>query len=66
MAGFFVIFVINDKKLSSKIAQISEHINYTKNHSCDQMSKMIINLGSKKGDNNDNSPTQISAYIIHY
>ena len=44
------------------MSQISEHINSTNNkiHSCDQMSKIIVNLGSKKGDNNDNSSTQLS------
>ena len=42
--------------------QISEHINYSnnKNHSCDQMRKMIVNLDSKKGKNKDNSSTQIT------
>ena len=39
------------------MAQISEHINYSnqKIHSHDQMIKMIVNLGSKKGQNKDAS-----------
>ena len=42
--------------------QISKHINYTnkKTHSYDKMRKMIVNLVSKKGDNNDNSYPQLS------
>ena len=37
--------------------QISEHINSSnhKIHSYDKMSKMIVNLGSKKCENNENS-----------
>ena len=44
---------------------ISEHINYQnhKIHSYDLMRKMIVILGSKKGDNNDNSSPQL--YCLH-
>ena len=42
------------------MAQISEEINSTnKNHSYDHTRKMILNLGSKNDDNNDNSYTQL-------
>ena len=43
------------------MAQISEHINYSyhKIHSYDQMSKIIVNFGSKKGENNENSSRQL-------
>ena len=39
------------------MAQISEHINYSnqKMHSYDQMDKVIVNLGNKKFENNNNS-----------
>ena len=50
---------INVHKLSSYIDQISEHIHYP-NHSYDQMSKMIVNLGIKKVKNNDNSSFQLT------
>ena len=55
---YHCFFVLNDKKLSSHIDQISEHINYSnqKIHSYDQMRKMIVNLGSKKYENR-NDPT---------
>ena len=50
MAGVIVIFVLNDKKLSSHMVQISEHINSSnsKIHSYYQMRKIIVNLGNKK------------------
>ena len=44
------------------MAQISEHgndINH-KVHYHDKMSKRILNLGSKKGDNNNNLSPQLS------
>ena len=43
------------------MAHISQHVNYTNHqiHSYDQMSKMIVNLGRKKVENNDNSSTQL-------
>ena len=58
MAGIIVIFVLNDKKLSSHMAQINEHVNSSNHiiHSYDQMSKIIVNLGSKKYENR-NDPT---------
>ena len=42
---------------------ISEHINYSnhKIHSYDQMIKMIVNLGSKKLENNDTSTCQLTS-----
>ena len=57
MAGIIVIFFINDTKLSSHMAQISEHINSSnhKIHSHDQMGKIIFNLRNKKCEKNNNS-----------
>ena len=51
------MFFINDKKLSSHMAQISEHINSSNHniHYYDQMGKMIINLGNIKCKNNNNN-----------
>ena len=48
---------INDTKLSSHVAQISEHINSSnrKIHSNDQMVKIIVNLSNTKWKNNNNS-----------
>ena len=42
--------------------QISEHIKPSnhKIHSYDKMSKIIVNLVSKKGENNDNSSFQLT------
>ena len=56
MAGLIEIFVLDDKKLSSHMYQISQHINTTnrKLHSYNQMSRKIVNLGVKKVDKNDN------------
>ena len=50
MAGIIVNFVLDDKKLSSHMAQNSEDIisSNHKIHSYDQTSKIISNLGSKK------------------
>ena len=50
MAGIIVIFFLDDNKLSSHMAQISEHINSSdqKINSYDQMRKIIVNLGSKR------------------
>ena len=41
---------------------ISEHINSSnkKNHSHDKTSKMVVNLGSKKCENNNNSTCQLN------
>ena len=49
--------------MSSRMDQISEHIKPSnqKNHSCDQMVKMIVNLSNKKLENNNN-PT---GYLNH-
>ena len=45
-----LFFVINDKKLSSHIAQIIEHINSSNNNINyhDHIGKMIVNLSNKK------------------
>ena len=50
MAGIIVIFFLKDKKLSSRMDHISEHINSSnqKNYSYDKMSKMIFNLAIKE------------------
>ena len=52
-----IFFVINDTKLSSHMAQISEYINSSnkKMHSYGHMGKMIVNLINKKFKNNNNS-----------
>ena len=44
------------------MAQISEHINSSchKIHYYDQKCKIIVNLGSKKCENNNNSTCQLS------
>ena len=61
MSGIIFIFFINDNKLSSHMAQVSEHINSANNkiNSYDQMIKMIVYLGNKKGDNKDNYYPQL-------
>ena len=55
-------FVLNDTKLSSHMAQISEQINSSNNkiHSYYQVIKMIVNLVSKKEENNDTSSCQLT------
>ena len=55
-------FFLNDNKLSSRMAQISEHINSSnhKIYSHDQMSKMVVNLGSKKCENRNTYPLQLT------
>ena len=60
MAGIIVIFFINDTKLSSHMAQISEHINSLKKHSYNNMGKMIFNLSNNKCENNKNSTGHIN------
>ena len=62
MADIIVIFVINDKTLSSYMAQISEHINSSnqKIHSYDQMREMFVILGSKECEYNKNSTCQLN------
>ena len=57
-----LFFVIGNKKFSSHMDQISEHINSSnhKIHSYDQIRKSIVNLGSNKCENNNNSTFQIS------
>ena len=67
MAGIIVVFVLNYKTLSSRMAHISEHIN-SSNHKInyyDKMRKMIFNLVSKKGKNNDNYSPNSPVYIIY-
>ena len=62
MTVFVDIFVLNDNTLSSHMAQTSQPSNLTnhKIHYCDQMIKMIVNLGSKKGDKNDDSSLKLT------
>ena len=57
-----LFFVVDDKKLSSHMPQISEHINSSnkKTHSYDQMRKMVVNLGSNKVRNNDSYSPHIT------
>ena len=57
-----LFIVLNDKKLSSHMAQISEHINLSnrKINSYYQTRKMIVNLGSNKGKKNNNSSLQLT------
>ena len=68
MAGIIVIIVLNNKKLSSHISQISGHINSLnhKFHSYDQTRKMIFNSGIKKFENNNNSTCQLIRPQNHY
>ena len=58
----YCFFVLDDKELSPHIDQISEHIHYKnqKVNFYDQMRTMIVNLGSKKCYNNNNSYPQLS------
>ena len=57
-----IFLVINDTKLSSRMDQISEHINssYHKIHPYDQMGNMIVNLSNKQCKNNNNSTGHIN------
>ena len=57
-----LLYVMNDKKSTSHMAKIKQQINNInhKIYSYDQMSKGIVNLGSKKGNNNDNFSRQLS------
>ena len=56
-----VFLVIKEKKLSSHMVQISEHISSSiLNKSCDQMRRMVVNLGSNKCENNKNSSPQVT------
>ena len=60
MAGIIVIIVLNDKKLSSHMGDIGEHINHSnhKIHSYDKSRKIIVNLGNEKYEYNNNSTYQ--------
>ena len=74
MNGRYNFFVLHDKKCSSHITQMSECINSSNNkiNSYDQMKKMIVNLGSKKCEDRNNSTCQqnhhhnLSIVIIAY
>ena len=57
-----LFFVIGNKKFSSHMDQISEHITSSnhKIHSYDQIRKSIVHLGINKCENNNNSTFQIS------
>ena len=61
MAGIIIIFFLKDNKLSSHMAQISEHINDSNQqiHSYDQTRENIVNLGSTKGENNNKPSFQL-------
>ena len=56
MEDSFAIFFINGKKLSLNMANISKHLNSTnqKINPYGKTIKTIVNLGSKKGENNNN------------
>ena len=62
MAGIIVIFFLNGNKLSSHMAHISEQINSLNNkiNYHDKTIKMIVNLGSKKCEYNNNSTSQLN------
>ena len=62
MEGIIDIFGLENKKLSSQMAQISEHINSSNHniHSYDKTRNMIVNLGSKNGKNYNNSYWQLT------
>ena len=56
-----VFLVIMEKKLSSHMDQIREHISSSiLNKSCDQMRRMVVNLCSNKFENNENSSLQLT------
>ena len=57
-----LFFVLNDKKLPSHMAHISEHSNSSnhKIHSHDQTSNMIFNLGHKKREHDNKYTCQIN------
>ena len=57
-----LFFVLKNKKLSSHMDQIGEHINSSnhKSHSHYQMRKIIVNIGNKKCKNKNNSTCQLT------
>ena len=57
-----LFFVIGEHKTSSHMAHIRDNINHWnhKTHSCDQTSKIIFNLCSKKCQKNDTSTCQLA------
>ena len=61
MTGIIVIFFLDKNNLSLHMVHISEHINSSnhKIHSHGQISKMIVNLISKKCKNKNNSTCQL-------
>ena len=56
----FSFFILDGNTLSSNMAQISGHIKSSKINPHDQMSKIIVILGSKKYKNNNNSTCQLN------
>ena len=62
MACIIIILVLNDRKLSSNMVHISEHINSInhKINSHNQMRKMILNLGSNKCEYNNYYTCQLN------
>ena len=61
MSGI-IVFFLNNNKLSSNVAQISEHIKCSnqKIYYYDQTSKIIVNSGSKNCEINNNQTCQIN------
>ena len=57
-----LFFVINDTKLSSHTAHISEHINSSnrKMHSYDQVGNIIFNLSNKRCKNDNKSTDHLN------
>ena len=68
MSGIIVNFFLNDKKLSSNLAQISEHNNSSnrKIHFYDQMINMTVNLDINAGKKLTTPHPNSSIYIIHH
>ena len=62
MAGVIAFFILIGKELSPHMKQLSENINSTKHkiHYFDQTSKMIVDLGDKKGVSNYESSSKLA------
>ena len=62
MAGVIDFYIIIGKTLSSHMKQLSENINSEKHriYYFDQTSKMIVNLGDKKGVSNYESSSKLA------
>ena len=68
MEGVIAFICFYNKRLSSHMDQIRQHINKTnrKIHSHDPMIEMVVNLVSKKVDKNDDSSPKFLIYRIVY